>query len=462
MMKRIEPSTPWMTTVAPGFQQIQTSSSAANRSILILYTTLYREGGAQFRKAAQTLAREKEQEFPALAVQARAVESKKEFLDVFAEISAAGGSIEELHFIGHSGVYGIMFGTRKWPEQFSPFEWKHMEIPFAQNARAYFHACRTGRWFAPFFARTFQVKSYGYHWYTTLSRSKDRFAWERKREETLHVISCTGKKSHGLMGSLSKHLGLARSYALTAFCPNSDRIDTTYDSVAELYDNTFEDIAVREDELRWLVNQLGDASEFRVLDIGCGNGAFLAKLAPGLREAVGVDISAKMLEQARKKNAPNKHLSFAQLNGPDLPFPDASFDRVISVLAYRYLDWDPIMKEIQRVLKPGGEFIVIDMVAAPTKLSEIPFFLRCKLKAYTQRIFHRGYFQALRKMVTDRRWQNMLKHNPIRSEHEMRWYLESRFPGRKGELINVGWSSRILAFRTGPIEKGKVVELTYP
>lgn len=408
------------------------------------------------------MARQKRALFPGREVICQAVESKKAFSEVFESIASRGGEVGEFHFIGHSGVYGIMFGTNKWPEQFSPFEWKNFQIPFAPDAKAFFHACRSGRWFAPFFARTFQVKSYGYHWYTTLSRSPRKFAWDKAHIEDLYVISCPGKKSHGLMGSAAKHLGFASAYAMNEYCPTQDRIDTTYDSVAELYDNTFEDIAVREDELRWLVNQLGDASEFRVLDIGCGNGAFLSKLAPGLREAVGVDISAGMLEQARKRNAGNAHLSFEKLDGPKLPFPDNSFDRVISVLAFRYLDWDPILREILRVLKPGGEFLVLDMVAAPVSWREIPFFLRCKLKAYGQRILHSGYFAALKKMVTDKRWQHMLKHNPIRSEHEMRWYLESRFAGRKAELVNIGWSSRILAFRSGPVREKSIPGMTYP
>lgn len=37
-----------------------------------------------------------------------------------------------------------------------------MEIPFVLNASAYFHCCRSARWFAPFFARTFNVKAYGF------------------------------------------------------------------------------------------------------------------------------------------------------------------------------------------------------------------------------------------------------------------------------------------------------------
>ncbi len=65
-------------------------------------------------------------------------------------------------------------------------------------------------------------------------------------------------------------------------------------------------------------------------------------------------------------------------------------------------------------------------------------------------------------MVRDQRWQNMLKYNPMRSEHEMKWFLESRFPGQKTQLINIGWNSRILAFKSGPIHFKEVEEQVYP
>ncbi|MDB6155191.1 MAG: hypothetical protein JWL90_3644, partial [Chthoniobacteraceae bacterium] len=145
--------------------------------ILILYTTLYREGGAEFELAACELERARRAEFPAMPVIRKAVESKKDFMSEINSVAGQSMRISELHFIGHSGMYGIMFGTTSWPEQFSPFEWKNMSIPFAADGKAYFHACRTGRWFAPFFARVFQVKAYGYFWYTTVSTQADRFAW---------------------------------------------------------------------------------------------------------------------------------------------------------------------------------------------------------------------------------------------------------------------------------------------
>ena len=72
-----------------------------------------------------------------------------------------------------------------------------------------------------------------------------------------------------------------------------------------------------------------------------------------------------MLVKARERCRGLDTLRFQQLQGPSLPFADDSFDSVMSILSFPYLDWDPIMKEILRVLRPGGEILVLDMVAAP-------------------------------------------------------------------------------------------------
>ena len=98
-----------------------------------------------------------------------------------------------------------------------------MRIPFAPGAHAYFHACRTGRWFAPFFARTFGVHAHGHHGYTTVSTSPDRFTWEPLRlggAGPLYLIACPGKQSHGLSGALTKYLG-ARAVPMEAYGPRS-------------------------------------------------------------------------------------------------------------------------------------------------------------------------------------------------------------------------------------------------
>jgi len=431
------------------------------KNIVILYTTLYRGGGPKFARAAETMKREKMAEFPDCQVFCRAVERKAEFLKALTDIE---GEILELHFIGHSGVYGIMFGTDKWPEQFSPHEWREMKINFAPGARAYFHACRSGRWFAAFIARTLNVRAYGHHWYTTVSSSKDRFVPESLggRDQDIYIIACPGKKSHGLTGSAVKYSGFALASKMLEFEPGGPEIDTTYDSVAALYDETFSDIGVRKDEWNWLMKSREALEGKDVLDLGCGNGAFLNKLAPMIKSGTGCDISREMLAKARLRCQNNTNLKFEPIDGPKLPFADNSFDTVMSVLSFRYLDWDPILSEILRVLRPGGEILVVDMVASPVKWKELPKFTVDKVKQVGQRFANRQYFRSLSTMVRDARWKKMLQYNPIRAEHELRWYLESRIPGRKVEVINVGWSSRIMAFRSGPVEQKTIPQMQFP
>ena len=436
------------------------------KTIAITYTTLYREGGQEFKQAAITMADEKRQTFPTYEVLCQAVESKSEFLAFIDRIKSSQGQILEFHFIGHSGVYGIMFGTRAWPEQFSPFEWKQQSWPLTSDAKIYFHACRTARWFAPFLANHFQVPVLGYWWYTTVSGSPNKFSWLIKNKT--YITSCPGRKSHGPLASVLKYTGLTKIYPMIEFKPEDTTIDSSYDSVATFYEETFEDLKVRKDEWDWLMREIDFSQKPKILDIGCGNGAFLRQIAGHLSEGQGVDASTGMLEVAKQKSSdlkklyPDSNLNFTTIKGPHLPFPNDHFDYVTSVLSFRYLDWDPMIHEILRVLKPGGRLLILDMVAAPIKFYEWPQLLISKFKHYIQRWKNPRYYQALSKMVHSPSWQQMLKYNPIRAEHEYKWYLKSRFPEARYGCINIGWNSRIITFASPPIHFKTVQKQSFP
>jgi SAM-dependent methyltransferase len=365
-------------------------------------------------------------------------------------------------------MYGIMFGSVAWPEQFSPHEWRTMRIPFAPGARAYFHACRTGRWFAPFFARTFGVQAHGHHGYTTVSTSADRFTWEPLRLGAggpLYLIACPGRRSHGLPGALTKYLG-ARAVPMEAYAPEETGGDASYDAVAALYDRAFADIRVRRDEWRWLNARL-DRAAFpagrpRVLDVGCGTGALLRALSGRIASGVGVDTSPKMIEQASARSRGSQQLRFQTIDGPALPFASGAFDLVTSFLSFRYLDWDPIMQEFRRVLAPGGHLMIVDMVERALAWRDAGKLATSAAKHLLRPVRDRQFVRDVAALTGHPDWKTMLKYNPIRAQHEYQWYLESRFPGRKLEILNVGRRQRLVAFDTGPLEPGAVAPLSYP
>jgi ubiquinone/menaquinone biosynthesis C-methylase UbiE len=430
--------------------------------VLILYTTKYRLGGAQFPVVAETLAAEKRHAYPDAAIVTKAVESKRDFLAAIDQVKCTGKKIREFIFVGHSGMYGPMYGTVAFPEQFSPFEWEQMDIPFSEDGAAYFYCCRSARWFAPFFTRTFNVPTYGFFWYTTFSRSKEKYVSVGERTNApLYTIGCKGRKSHGYLGATKKRLGFEPAEKMKRFESRPPDGDTSYDHVAELYDAAFVNIRVRKDEWEWLDEHL-PAGEFDMLDIGCGNGALLNALADRIGSGVGVDESAGILERAKLRNLGISNLRFEKISGPALPFADDSFDAVTSLMSFRYLDWDPLLSEIKRVTRPGGKFLIIDMVTVPVATSEYPRLIADKLRTMRNQKANAPFDTALKRLVSHPDWKKMLEYNPIRSEHEMKWYVESRFPGQKMEILNMAWHSRIVAFDSGPVENGVELTLSYP
>jgi ubiquinone/menaquinone biosynthesis C-methylase UbiE len=126
-----------------------------------------------------------------------------------------------------------------------------------------------------------------------------------------------------------------------------------------------------------------------ILDAGCGTGVFTLDILSIGSQVIGLDISLPMLIHARKKL---KRYPFQTVlsNMLNLPFPESSFDKVVSVTAVEFMaDAQGAVKELFRVTKRGG-FIVL---ATLNSLS--PWAFRRKVEAKgKQTLFEKAIFRS--------------------------------------------------------------------
>ncbi|MBL9172289.1 MAG: class I SAM-dependent methyltransferase [Verrucomicrobiales bacterium] len=115
----------------------------------------------------------------------------------------------------------------------------------------------------------------------------------------------------------------------------------------------------RDRALQFLLPNL--PSQGRVLDLGCGAGPTLLELRRRGIDCVGVDASADMLEYAgqRLREHGLDSSGLLQSDCRQTPFPDAHFDAVLCIGVISYLpDYELALREIRRILKPGGLLII--------------------------------------------------------------------------------------------------------
>jgi len=133
-------------------------------------------------------------------------------------------------------------------------------------------------------------------------------------------------------------------------------------TIADRYDFITGFLSYGQDR-RWKrkVIELADLGESdRVLDLACGTGDLLFATIPPARSGVGLDVTHRMLQLARQRRSESR----AALVAGDmlaLPFGDARFTLVTTGYGLRNVpDLDQALREIHRVLTPGGRLLSLD------------------------------------------------------------------------------------------------------
>lgn len=136
-------------------------------------------------------------------------------------------------------------------------------------------------------------------------------------------------------------------------------VTAEYERLASTYDRRWS--AYIEASLEATLHRLPPLRPDRVLDVGCGSGALLARLADAFPEAAlyGVDPSRAMLAVARARLDPEIALAAALAEA--LPFSPQRFDLVVSTSALHFFgDAGAALAEMHRVTRPGGLVLVTD------------------------------------------------------------------------------------------------------
>ena len=127
----------------------------------------------------------------------------------------------------------------------------------------------------------------------------------------------------------------------------------------------------------WGLSLVDIQDGWTMLDIGCGGGATLQRLLKRSQGAkvYGIDISEESVAKARQINADmlDKQVFVQQGSAEKLPYEDGKFDLVTAVeTVYFWPNLPSCLKEVRRVLKPGGHFaIMVEVVDTDSKWTNV-------------------------------------------------------------------------------------------
>jgi len=122
-------------------------------------------------------------------------------------------------------------------------------------------------------------------------------------------------------------------------------------------------------DLDWIEAYLRGRNDAAFLDVGCGGGHVAYRAAPHMRAVTACDPSAEMVRVVAAEAAGRGIANLRCVRGPAerLPLDNASFDIAATRFsAHHWADLDAGLREVARVLKPGGLFLVAD-AASPAK-----------------------------------------------------------------------------------------------
>lgn len=147
---------------------------------------------------------------------------------------------------------------------------------------------------------------------------------------------------------------------------STEKIKKRYDRIAPWYD-WLEGVMAGGRFEKWMQPILSKAIG-KTLEVGIGTGRSIPYYPKGV-QLTAIDFSPKMLKKAEKKFAESPvPVKFIEMDVQHLEFPDNSFDTVVTSCVFCSVP-DPVkgLKEIRRVLKPGGQLLMLEHMRSHKK-----------------------------------------------------------------------------------------------
>jgi ubiquinone/menaquinone biosynthesis C-methylase UbiE len=143
-------------------------------------------------------------------------------------------------------------------------------------------------------------------------------------------------------------------------------IQDSWDHVAPWYDSLAADQGSdyhRSVVIPGVIQLLAPTPGQSVLDVACGQGAVARALQEAACTVVGVDLSRRLIDAARKRTRAGRSQSLRFVVGDARKLPDlgqSAFDAAVCVLAMQNIDpIEPVFAGVARLLRPGGRFVIV-------------------------------------------------------------------------------------------------------
>src|SRR6185369_4681754 len=162
------------------------------------------------------------------------------------------------------------------------------------------------------------------------------------------------------------------------------------------------------------------------LEIGCGTGAFARQLAGRCEHVIGIDLSAEMIRVARSRSSRFENLEFELADAMSWKFPQSHFDFICSIATLHHLEQRELLPKIKNALKPGGVFVLLDLVASSGITERMLDVIGLGVSSGL-RLIHNGRLQPPPEVR--KAWEQHGKHDHYSTIKQMRVLADEILPG---------------------------------